>query len=130
MSSPADPRPETEQAEPASLDGLLRSAAEGDRAAFAALYDRLSPVVYAAARIRVTDLTAEAIVFEVFLRLWRTVPHFPRQGLTARVWVTAMITASVRQERLERSHTVSGRHIHNGHRQQRTAAPGPAPRAC
>jgi hypothetical protein len=41
-----------------------------------------------------------------------------------------MITASVRQERLERSHTGSGRHIHNGHRQQRTAAPGPAPRAC
>ncbi len=123
MSSPVDLRPESEQAESASLDSLLRSAAEGDRAAFAALYDRLSPAVYAVARVRATERAAEAVVIEVFLGLWRAVPHFPRQGLPAGVWATAVITASLHRERLDRGLAESGRHVHEREHQRTAAAP-------
>ncbi len=101
MASPVDLRPDTERADPAPLDSLLRAAAGGNRIAFAALYDWLSPAVYAVVRARATDLAAEAMVIEVFLELWRVVPQFPEQGSPAAVWARRVIFASIQRERLD-----------------------------
>ena len=63
-------------------DRLLASVADGDRQAFAALYDATAPVAFGIIR-RVTrnEAIAEEVLQEVMLHVWRMAPRFdPRRG--------------------------------------------------
>jgi RNA polymerase sigma-70 factor, ECF subfamily len=51
---------------------LLRRVAEGDQAAFAALYDRLSPILYGVAFRMMNDAAeAEDVLQDGFTYIWR-----------------------------------------------------------
>jgi RNA polymerase sigma-70 factor, ECF subfamily len=73
----ADPRPERSE-----IDGLLRAVARGDDAAFARLYDLLSPRVFGLARRVLRDpAQAEEMAQEVLVEVWRTASRFdPTRG--------------------------------------------------
>ncbi len=63
---------------------LLADAAAGDRAAFAALYDRHARAVYGYAVRLVGDRTAaEDVTQEAFLALWRSRSYDPSRSFTA-----------------------------------------------
>jgi RNA polymerase sigma-70 factor (ECF subfamily) len=67
---------------------LLQRVATGDRAAFAALYDRLGGVAYGLARRVVIDLAlAEDVTQEAFLNVWITAPTFDPSRGDARTWI-------------------------------------------
>ena len=74
---PADPRPERSE-----IDVLLRAVARGDDAAFARLYDLLSPRVFGLARRVLRDpAQAEEMAQEVLVEVWRTASRFdPARG--------------------------------------------------
>lgn len=69
----------------------MAAVADGDQAAFAALYDLLSAPVHGTARavLRDPDHAAE-VTQEVMLEVWRTAPRFdPAQG-SVRTWVLTL----------------------------------------
>lgn len=76
MPSPPPHDPDDEPAE------LLAAMARGDRDAFASLYDRYAPRVYAMAlRVLRKEAEAEAVVSDVFLGLWENPQRFnPSRG--------------------------------------------------
>ena len=65
-----------------SPEDLVSAMAGGDEHAFAALYDHLAPAVLGVARSVVRDHpTAETVVEETFVELWRTAPSYhPGRG--------------------------------------------------
>jgi RNA polymerase sigma-70 factor (ECF subfamily) len=78
-----DPRPER-----AEIDGLLRSVARGDDAAFARLYDLLSPRVFGLARRVLRDpAQAEEMAQEVLVEVWRNASRFDPQRGSGLSWV-------------------------------------------
>lgn len=67
---------------------LLEGVATGDRDAFAALYDRLSPLVYGLIlRVVRSPAIAEEVTQEVFLTLWSTAAAFDPARGSVRGWV-------------------------------------------
>src|SRR6476619_1383422 len=59
------------------LTSLVASAADGDRPAFAMLYDALAPTVYGVARRVLRDPSqAEEVAQEVFVEIWRLAARF------------------------------------------------------
>jgi RNA polymerase sigma-70 factor, ECF subfamily len=70
----ARPRPEDE--------ALLLAVARGDQAAFAALYDRVAPLVHGVVRRVVRDpAQSEEVTQEVLVEVWRTATRFdPDRG--------------------------------------------------
>lgn len=77
------PRPER-----AEIDGLLRAVARGDDAAFARLYDLLSPRVFGLARRVLRDpAQAEEMAQEVLVEVWRTASRFDPQRGSGLSWV-------------------------------------------
>ncbi|GAB3605060.1 hypothetical protein GCM10027413_04690 [Conyzicola nivalis] len=60
-------------------DELLVAVAKGDQNAFAELYDRFAPLVFARARSQISDgRLAEEMVVDVFLEFWRQAPRLDR----------------------------------------------------
>ncbi|EWT01356.1 RNA polymerase sigma factor SigK [Intrasporangium oryzae NRRL B-24470] len=85
--SSGEPSPE-ETAGPALLAALLRRAAGGDEAAFAELYDEVSPRLYGLVRRVVRDpAQSEEVAQEVFLEIWRHSARFDPARGSALSWM-------------------------------------------
>lgn len=70
---------------------LLQRTARGDEAAFAALYDALSPAVFGMAkRVIRNPARAEEVTQEVFLQVWQTAPRFDPSKGNAKSWVLTL----------------------------------------
>lgn len=80
----------TEQLD-AGVVALVDRAKDGDRAAFAELYDVYVDQIYGFVRRRVdsTEL-AEDLVGDVFLRAWRRLDTFEWQGVDVGAWLTTI----------------------------------------
>lgn len=73
---------------PAALARLLRRSAGGDEAAFAELYDLVSPRVYGLVRRVVRDPSqSEEVAQEVFLDIWRHSARFDPERGSALAWM-------------------------------------------
>ena len=71
---------------------LMEAVQRGDRSAFAALYDQLSPSVYGLARRVVRDpARAEEVVQDAMVEVWRRATRFDSEQGSVRSWVL-MIT--------------------------------------
>ncbi len=67
---------------------LLQRTAAGDRAAFASLYDMLSPRVFGLVlRVLVDRAQSEEVLQEVFLEVWQTAARFAPNKGQGRSWV-------------------------------------------
>lgn len=71
-----------------TVDDLLVAAGAGDRAAFAALYDRTAARVFGLVRRLVVDpAQAEEVTQDVYLEVWQTAPRFDRDRGSAISWM-------------------------------------------
>jgi len=72
---------------PTSAEDLLARTARGDEQAFAALYDRLSPIVFGVIRRVLRDpAQSEEVMQEVLLEIWRTATRYDRTRASAQTW--------------------------------------------
>jgi RNA polymerase sigma-70 factor (ECF subfamily) len=70
---------------------LLRRAGRGDQAAFAELYDALSPLVYGVVLKVVRDPSqSEEVTQEVFVELWRLAARFDGTKGSAKSWAATL----------------------------------------
>ncbi len=87
---------------------LLRAAAQGDEAAFAALYDRLARPIFAlVVRIIGSRAEAEEVLQEAFVQVWEHAPDFRPERGTAFCWVVTI----ARRKAIDRLRANS-RHLH------------------
>ena len=76
---------------------LIQRAKEGDRAAFAEIYDRHQPAIYRYIFYRVGDAaTAEDLTSEVFVHLVDSIEHFTYQGRPLLAWLYTVARNLVR----------------------------------
>jgi RNA polymerase sigma-70 factor (ECF subfamily) len=74
-----------------SLDAALRRCRDGDRAAFAEVYDQLIDVVSRASGLRASEVAARnQLVVEVFLTMWRRAPRYDPSRCSPRAWALAL----------------------------------------
>ena len=74
--------------EPVTIDGLLSQVGRGDDAAFARLYDLLSPRVFGLARRVLRDpAQAEEMAQEVLVEVWRTASRYDPERGSGLSWV-------------------------------------------
>jgi RNA polymerase sigma-70 factor, ECF subfamily len=94
--TPAAPRsdarmvlvPTPEPGQDVSIDELLRHVADGDRTAFAAMYDRISSrVMGLVVRLLRDRSQSEEVTQEVFLEIWQTASRFDTGRGSAIAWV-------------------------------------------
>jgi RNA polymerase sigma-70 factor, ECF subfamily len=81
----------TTEAVETGSEALLQRCAEGDRAAFRALYDRHAPRLYAVA-LRITrqaSLAADTAQ-EAFVQIWQNARHFDPARGSAEAWMTSL----------------------------------------
>jgi RNA polymerase sigma-70 factor, ECF subfamily len=97
-------------------EALLAAVARGDQAAFAALYDRIAPLVHGVVRRVVRDpAQSEEVTQEVLVEVWRTAVRFDPDRGSARAWILTMAHRRaidrVRSEQSSRDRTerVAGR---------------------
>lgn len=70
------------------IDGLLRQVAQGNRSAFAELYDRIGPrVLGLITRLLRDRAQSEEVAQEVFLEIWQNAVRFDSQRGSAISWV-------------------------------------------
>jgi RNA polymerase sigma-70 factor (ECF subfamily) len=83
---------ELDEESPASRQqALLERVASGDRAAFAALYDELSPRVFGLVRRLLVDHSqSEEVTQEIFLEIWQTATRFDPNKGGATTWILTM----------------------------------------
>ncbi|MFH9726029.1 ECF RNA polymerase sigma factor SigK [Streptomyces sp. NPDC017254] len=75
----------------APVDTLLLRAADGDREAFAGVYDALAqPVMGLACRILRDAAQAEEVTQDVMIEVWRTADRFRPDRGTAKAWVLTL----------------------------------------
>jgi RNA polymerase sigma-70 factor (ECF subfamily) len=88
------------------LTTLITSVADGDQAAFASLYDALSPTIFGVVRRVVRDGSqAEEVTQEVFVEIWRQATRFDGERGSVRTWaVTIAHRRAVDRVRSEQSH--------------------------
>jgi len=73
---------------PVDLDNLMSRVADGDRDAFAALYDAVASRVFGLIRRVLRDATlAEEVAQEALIEVWRTAPRFDRTRGSATSWI-------------------------------------------
>jgi RNA polymerase sigma-70 factor (ECF subfamily) len=73
---------------PVDLDELMSRVADGDRDAFAALYDAVAARAYGLIRRVLRDATlAEEVAQEALVEVWRTAPRFDRARGSATSWI-------------------------------------------
>jgi RNA polymerase sigma-70 factor (ECF subfamily) len=71
---------------------LIGQVARGDRAAFAALYDRFATRLYSLAlKILVNETEAQDLLQEVFLSLWQKAPQFQANRGSAFAWMVSQV---------------------------------------
>lgn len=74
-----------------SIESLLRSVADGDRAAFAELYDRISGrVLGLVIRLLRDRAQSEEVTQEVFLEIWQQASRFDQNRGSGMAWVLTM----------------------------------------
>lgn len=77
--------------EPVSKETLLDRVAEGDQAAFSALYDEVAPrVLGLIRRLLIDHAQSEEVAQEVFLEIWQTASRFDRAKGGASTWILTM----------------------------------------
>jgi RNA polymerase sigma-70 factor (ECF subfamily) len=88
------------------LTNLIASVANGDRAAFASLYDALSPTIFGVVRRVLRDPSqAEEVTQEVFVEIWKQATRFDAERGSVRTWaVTIAHRRAVDRVRSEQSH--------------------------
>jgi RNA polymerase sigma-70 factor (ECF subfamily) len=83
--------PEPEVADELSIESLLRDVAEGDRAAFAEVYDRISSrVLGLIIRLLRDRAQSEEVMQEVFLEIWQQAVTFDANRGSGMAWVLTM----------------------------------------
>jgi RNA polymerase sigma-70 factor, ECF subfamily len=83
--------PEPEVVDDLSIESLLRDVAEGDRAAFAQVYDRISSrVLGLIIRVLRDRAQSEEVVQEVFLEIWQQAAKFDANRGSGMAWVLTM----------------------------------------
>ena len=83
--------PELEVADDLSIESLLRDVAEGDRAAFAQIYDRISSrVLGLIIRVLRDRAQSEEVMQEVFLEIWQGAAKFDANRGSGMAWVLTM----------------------------------------
>ena len=76
---------------PATKEDLLVQIAGGDQAAFAALYDEVSPRVFGLIRRLLVDhAQSEEVTQEVFLEVWQNAARYERSKGGASTWILTM----------------------------------------
>lgn len=87
----ARPHARVATAAAATDEDLLVATASGDREAFAALYDRVVPVVRGVARQVLRDAgLADEVCQEVMVEVWRRSPRFEPDRGSARGWISTL----------------------------------------
>jgi RNA polymerase sigma-70 factor (ECF subfamily) len=88
------------------LTNLIASVANGDQAAFASLYDALSPTIFGVVRRVLRDPSqAEEVTQEVFVEIWKQATRFDAARGSVRTWaVTIAHRRAVDRVRSEQSH--------------------------
>ncbi|GAA3772825.1 sigma-70 family RNA polymerase sigma factor [Microbacterium kribbense] len=113
--------------DPVDLVGeLIRRTATGDRAAFADLYDMLSPRVFGLIlRVLVNRAQSEEVLQEVFLEVWQSADRFAPNKGQGRSW---LLTIAHRRaiDRVRSSEASSDRDIRSGFRDLATVPAGVA----
>ena len=100
------------------LAALMVRVVDGDRQAFAALFDLLSPSVYGVAKRVLRDpAQAEEVAQEVFVELWQQAARYDGERGTVRTWaVTITHRRAVDRVRTEQAHrTRQTKVAHAGH---------------
>lgn len=83
--------PDAEETPVASQQDLLERVAAGDKRAFAALYDQISPRVFGLIRRVLRDeAQSEEVTQEVFLEIWQSAPRFDPNKGGASTWILTM----------------------------------------
>ncbi len=84
----------------------IAKVAAGDQAAFAALYDHVSPSVFGVVRRVLRDpAQAEEVTQEVFVEIWRLAARFDPQRGSVRTWATTIAhRRAVDRVRSEQAH--------------------------
>ena len=80
-----------ESGEPLTQDQLLARVAQGDQAAFAALYDQIAPRVLGLVRRLLRDhAQSEEVTQEIFLEIWQTATRYDSNKGGASTWIMTM----------------------------------------
>lgn len=83
--------PGADTTEELSIEGLLREVADGDRAAFAEVYDRISArVLGLVTRLLRDRAQSEEVTQEVFLEIWQQAGKFDANRGSGMAWVLTM----------------------------------------
>ena len=83
--------PATQVGEELSIESLLRDVADGDRTAFAELYDRISSRVLGLVIRLLRDRSqSEEVTQEIFLEIWQSAGRFDSQRGSGMAWVLTM----------------------------------------
>ena len=95
MTSSTTREVELEAPEPEPFERLLLLVAQGDRSAFAAMYDALAPTVLQLTRRRCPKVEAVALVQEVFLQIWRRAPTYSTDTIRATSWIITVADSTI-----------------------------------
>ena len=80
-----------ESTAPASKEELLGRVAQGDEAAFGALYDQMAPrVLGLVKRLLVDHAQSEEVTQEIFLEIWQSASRYEAQRGGASTWILTM----------------------------------------
>ena len=86
-----DDREDFESEAPVTQDQLLARVAQGDQAAFAALYDQIAPRVLGLVRRLLRDhAQSEEVTQEIFLEIWQTATRYDSTKGGASTWIMTM----------------------------------------
>jgi len=86
-----DDRQDFESDAPLTQDQLLARVAQGDQAAFAALYDQIAPRVLGLVRRLLRDhAQSEEVTQEIFLEIWQTATRYDSAKGGASTWIMTM----------------------------------------
>jgi len=86
-----DDRQDFESDAPPTQDQLLARVAQGDQAAFAALYDQIAPRVLGLVRRLLRDhAQSEEVTQEIFLEIWQTATRYDSAKGGASTWIMTM----------------------------------------
>ena len=86
-----DDHQELDSGEPLTQDQLLARVAQGDQAAFAALYDQIAPRVLGLVRRLLRDhAQSEEVTQEIFLEIWQTATRYDSNKGGASTWIMTM----------------------------------------
>jgi RNA polymerase sigma-70 factor (ECF subfamily) len=83
--------PDAEQAPAVRQQQLLERVAQGDRIAFAELYDQVSPRVFGLVKRLLRDhAQSEEVTQEIFLEIWQSATRFDPNKGGAATWILTM----------------------------------------